>query len=66
MLRALAYHDRDWRRLPWRGSSEPHPGPFPRPERYEELLSVAERLVAGSIMCASTSTTPTTTFMSAS
>jgi hypothetical protein len=43
-LRAVAYHDRDWRRLPWRGDSEPHPGPFPRPARYDELVSVAETL----------------------
>jgi hypothetical protein len=46
-LRIAAYHDRDWNRLPWRGDSEPHPGPFPRPQRYNELLAVAERLGAG-------------------
>jgi hypothetical protein len=43
-LRAVAYHDHNWRRLPWRGDSEPHPGPFPRPARYDELVVVAETL----------------------
>jgi hypothetical protein len=46
-LRIAAYHDRDWNRLSWRGRSEPHPGPFPRPERYDALLALAERLGAG-------------------
>jgi hypothetical protein len=46
-LRIAAYHDREWRRLPWRGQSEPHPGPFPRPQRYDELVALAERLGAG-------------------
>jgi hypothetical protein len=43
-LRIVAYHDRDWNRLPWRGDSEPHPGPFPRPQRYDELIALADRL----------------------
>jgi teichuronopeptide biosynthesis TupA-like protein len=46
-LRAAAFHDRDWRRLPWRGDTEPHPGPFPRPARYDELVTLAERLGRG-------------------
>jgi hypothetical protein len=46
-LRALAFHDADWRRLPWRGSTEPHPGPLPRPKCYDTLVALAERLGAG-------------------
>ena len=45
-LRIAAYHDRDWNRLPWRGDSEPHPGPFPRPQRYDEMIARAEKLGA--------------------
>lgn len=47
VLRPGAFHDRDWRLLPWRGPSEPHPGPFPRPERYDAMIAIAERLGAG-------------------
>jgi len=46
-LRISAYHDRAWRRLNWRGRSQPHPGPFPRPQRYDELVEIAERLGTG-------------------
>lgn len=46
-LRIAAYHDRDWNRLPWRAQSVPHPGPFPRPVRYDALLALAERLGTG-------------------
>jgi hypothetical protein len=46
-LRSAAYHDRDWNRLRWRGNTEPHPGPVPRPERYDALVALAERLGAG-------------------
>jgi len=46
-LQPGGFHDRDWRKLPWRGPTEPHPGPFPRPARYDALVTIAERLGAG-------------------
>jgi hypothetical protein len=46
-LRSLAYHDRDWQRLPWRGRNVPDPQPVPRPERLDALIALAERLGRG-------------------
>jgi hypothetical protein len=45
--RHAAFHDRDWRRIPWFLLSPPDPGPFPAPARLDDLLAIAERLGTG-------------------
>jgi hypothetical protein len=45
-LRTLAFHDRDWNRLAWRGESVPHPDPLPLPKDYDQTIALAERLAA--------------------
>jgi hypothetical protein len=39
-----AFHDRDWQELPWRRVSPRHPGSFPRPQRYDDLVALAEKI----------------------
>ena len=45
--RSDAVYDRDWNRLGWRAQNQCHAQPLPRPARFEELITLAERLGAG-------------------
>jgi hypothetical protein len=51
VLRAAAYHTRDWVRLPIQLLSAPDPIPPPRPKLLDRMLDLAERIGAGLSHC---------------
>jgi hypothetical protein len=46
-VRRNTYHDRDWNWLNWKQANPRYEGELPRPERLDEVLSVAEQIGAG-------------------
>jgi hypothetical protein len=45
-IRNAAFHDLDWNRLEWWFTREPLPGPFPRPERLDDMIAAAEAVAS--------------------
>lgn len=45
-IRNAAFHDGDWSRRQWWFTREPLPGPWPRPERLDDMIAAAEAVAA--------------------
>jgi hypothetical protein len=45
--RFVAFHDREWRNYLWRPNSPTYDRDLPRPERFDDFVSLAERIGAG-------------------